>query len=123
MQKNLVLPWPPAVLSPNSRAHWAALARAKKAYRTACGWEARAQGLARYSNSSTSETGAVLVSVKFCPPDKRHRDFDNALSALKSGFDGLVDVLGIDDSKWILQLHRGWGQVVKGGQVQITLEI
>ena len=31
------LPWPPADLSPNSRGHWSKLARAKKAYRAACG--------------------------------------------------------------------------------------
>jgi len=35
---NLILPWPLKALNPNRRQHWAALARAKRAYRSACAW-------------------------------------------------------------------------------------
>ena len=44
MVARLILPWPPKELSPNFRAHWAKLARAKKAYRAACAWTAKEQG-------------------------------------------------------------------------------
>lgn len=40
----ITLPWPPKELSPNARMHWARLAKAKKAYRAACAWQAKAQG-------------------------------------------------------------------------------
>lgn len=127
----VTLPYPPAILSPNSRAHWAKLARAKKAYRSACAWAARGQGLQAVKNAPEGSQAAhggiqephVLVSLRFNPPDRRARDMDNALAALKSGLDGLVDVLGIDDSHWVLQLHLGWGEPVKGGAVQVTLEV
>lgn len=42
MTVNVILPWPPKELSPNFRGHWAKLARAKKAYRLACAWQAKA---------------------------------------------------------------------------------
>jgi len=42
MSIELTLPWPPTALSPNARQHWAKLARAKKAYRLACAWQAKA---------------------------------------------------------------------------------
>lgn len=92
---NLVLPFPPKELSPNARLHHMALARAKKAYRTRCAWEAKAQGVTRIE--------AERLSVHFTffpPPPKRRRDLDGLIARMKSGIDGLVDVLGVDDSKW-----------------------
>jgi len=46
---------------------------------------------------------------------------DNVLSSMKSGLDGLVDALGIDDSHWALVIE--WGEPVKGGSVHITVEL
>jgi crossover junction endodeoxyribonuclease RusA len=97
---NITLPWPPRDLSPNARhGHWASHARAKKAYRIACAWEAKVQGIKPIPPDSRP-----TVSLTFVPPDRRARDRDNMLAAMKSGLDGLADVLGCDDRQWRLQI-------------------
>lgn len=89
------LPWPPSSLSPNARhGHWGTAARAKKAYRTACAWTARQQGATRLDAPS------LAVTLRFVLPDRRARDIDNLVASMKSGLDGLADVLGVDDSRW-----------------------
>ena len=90
----VTLPWPPKTLSPNARLHWAALAKAKKAYRTECFMQMRIAG----ATTKSFPVGAKLaVDLQFVPPDKRQRDQDNMLAAMKSGLDGIADCLGIDD--------------------------
>jgi crossover junction endodeoxyribonuclease RusA len=96
---SIMLPWPPKELSPNARQHWASLARAKRAYRAACAWQAKAQGV-----GSLPADARPLVALTFVPPDRRARDRDNMLASMKSGLDGLADVLGCDDSRWRLQI-------------------
>ena len=90
----IVLPWPPKDLSPNARIHWSKLAKAKKAYRTECFMQSRIAG---YTSQSFPAGSKLAVSLVFYPPDKRHRDQDNMLAAMKSGMDGIADCLGIDD--------------------------
>lgn len=90
----IILPWPPVALSPNARLHWSALAKAKKAYRTECFYQARHAGIAA---GMFGKDAKVHVSLEFYPPDRRHRDEDNMLASMKSGLDGLADALGIDD--------------------------
>lgn len=102
------LPWPPKELNPNSRLHWAKVASAKKAYRSACGWEAKAQGVKPVSWPFAS------VLMTFHPPHLRGDD-DNAIAAFKSGRDGVADALGLDDRKWRPSYRMG--EVVKGGLV------
>lgn len=118
--KTLLLPWPPKALSPNARGHWATLAKAKKAFRDLCAWEARAQGLPSFKNAPQADLRALLAYT-FCPPDRRARDLDNVLAAMKAGNDGLVDAMGIDDSRWGLSVQ--WGEVVTGGAVRVTVEV
>ena len=94
------LPWPPSVLSPNARAHWAQLAKAKKAYREACAWTARQQGAQRI------EAERLHLTITFVPPNRRAHDLDNCLARMKAGLDGLADVLGVDDKRWALTILR-----------------
>ena len=96
----LTLPWPPKELSPNARLHWRAVAKAKKAYRAACGWTAKEQGARRI------EAGKLHLTLTFVPPNRRAFDLDNALARMKSGLDGLADVLGVDDKHWSLSIAR-----------------
>lgn len=105
----ITLPWPKRELSPNARVHYFAKARAVKAYRTGCGWEAKAQGLRRI------EADSLQVIITFHPPDRRRRDRDNMITSLKAGCDGVADVLGVDDSKWVPTYHVG--EPVKRGCV------
>lgn len=108
----VVLPWPPSILSPNSRQHWAQKARATKTYRHAC-W-----ALTKQANIRTIPAGRVSVLLEFVPPDRRHRDRDNMLAAMKSGLDGLADALGINDNRFELTI-RVADEI--GGFVRVTL--
>lgn len=99
---SIILPWPPSALSPNTRQHWAALAKAKRAYRRACWVQAIEQGARRLHGVER-----VHVGLEFVPPSRRAFDLDNLLARMKSGLDGLADVLGVDDSKWEITIRRG----------------
>lgn len=107
------MPWPQRILSPNARAHWAQIARAKKALRTEWAWQAKAQGMGEVACK------ALTLHLEFVPPDRRARDMDNMLAACKAGLDGLSDVLGVDDSKWKLSLSVS-PQI--GGFVRVRVE-
>ena len=109
------LPWPPKELSPNARHHYQAAARARKAYRARCGAIARQVGV----GVLVAGCDRLEVHLAFFPPDRRPRDADNMLAAMKSGLDGLADALGVDDSRWSLSFDvRG---PVPGGQVLVTV--
>lgn len=109
----VILPWPTSDLSPNARGHWAIKARAKKAYRTLCAWEAQSQGLGRIYAER------LHLKITFVPPNRRARDLDNLLASIKSGLDGLCDVLGVDDSKWSMEISKADDRI--GGFVEIVV--
>lgn len=113
----LTLPWPTKALSPNARVHWAVLAKAKKGYRFACAMTARQQGAVKMNAER------LKVHLRFLPPDRRARDLDNCIASMKSGLDGLADVLGVDDSRWTLsaEIPVAGGEV--GGMVRVTVEV
>lgn len=108
------LPWPPVGLSPNARNHWTTTARLKKSYRKACAMAAMEQGARRLLASR------LEVHLRFVPPNRRARDWDNLLSSMKAGLDGLADVLQVDDSKWRLSFDVAQGEV--GGRVTVQIE-
>ena len=110
---DLMLPWPPKVLSPNARVHWAAKSKAAKAYRTACFLLCRQAAL-------TVPAGRALLSLEFIPPDRRRRDDDNCIAAFKSGRDGVAEALGIDDSRFVTQLQIS-AETIKGGAVRVRI--
>ena len=110
---NIQLPWPPTGLSPNARNHWAKLAKLKKAYREACAWQAIAQGV------RPMQASGLHLTITFVPPTRRAFDLDNALARIKSGLDGLADVLKVDDKHWTLTIKKGEGI---GGFVQVHIE-
>ncbi len=107
------LPWPPAMLSPNKRPHWAQRASLTKRYRSACYTVARYQGLKR------ANTESVKMTMRFCPPDRRRRDMDNLIASTKALRDGLMDALGVDDSRFVVTYEMG--EPVKGGAVQVEI--
>ncbi len=111
---NIVLPWPPKELSPNARPHHMAHSRARKRYRQACALTAKAQGATRIAADS------LAVNLTFIPPDRRMRDDQNLIAAMKSGLDGLADVLGVDDSKWYVT-HDPYSTETIGGMVKVEV--
>lgn len=94
MRLTFSLPFPPSGLNPNRsrRDHWAKTAKARKAYRDACGWECKAWGVNRF------KADEVHLHIEFHPPDNRRRDRDNLIAAFKAGQDAIAEILGVDDS-------------------------
>lgn len=109
----IMLPWPPTGLSPNARNHWAKTAKLKKQYREACAWQAKEQML------GPIQANSLHLTITFVPPTRRAYDLDNALARMKSGLDGLADVLKVDDKHWTLTIKKGEGI---GGFVQVHIE-
>lgn len=112
MSMQLTLPWPPTALSPNTRQHWSALARAKKSYRAACAWTAKEQG------ARPMVAQRLHLTITFVPPNRRAHDLDNCLARIKSGLDGLADVLGVDDKHWTLTISKA---DTVGGMVKVAI--
>ncbi len=103
----MIASWPDSILSPNSRAHWALRAKAKKAQRAE--WAA----LAHVSSMKAPREGKVEVRLEFIPSDRRPRDADNLLASCKSGLDGLADAMRVNDSRFRITFDMG--EPVKGG--------
>lgn len=77
----VALRWPPKELSPNARSHYMTKHRATRAYRQAANYGGFGQ------QRLEKPVCVILPLVK----DKRRRDLDNVLAALKSALDGLTD--------------------------------
>lgn len=109
----IVLPWPHKDLSPNARVHRMAKAKVAKEYRAACCWLVKAERI--------NDLEAPLhIRITFCPPDRRRRDLDNMLAALKAGLDGVSDAIGVDDVHWSLSMYRA--DPTPDGAVVIQIE-
>lgn len=109
------LPWPSRDLHPNARVHWAKKARAAKKARLDAAIAARAAGIRKI------RAVALSITTIFAPPDNRRRDADGMLASLKSSFDGIADVVGVDDHLWNIAIRRA--APVKGGNVRIEIEV
>lgn len=110
-QPRIELPWPPAALSPNARAHWAAKARAAKSYKHAC--------LAILMQHKPFLKDKSQFAITFCPPNKLRRDLDNLIASFKSGQDALSLITGIDDSNFVVT--HSIGAVSLNGCVKIEI--
>ena len=105
----LHLPWPPAVLSPNSRKDRRHSTAARREYRVQC-W-----AVAKAGNAAIRPDAHLTIT--FHPPDRRRRDLDNLLGAVKYGLDGLALAAGVDDYGWSLSISRA--EPVAGGAVVV----
>lgn len=112
--RRVKLPWPPPILSPNSRANWQKKYRAAKEYRNVCFWLARHAGIRRMSCKR------VNVEIVLCQPNGRVvRDDDNAIGAFKAGRDGIAQAIGVDDGRWNTTYPPG--DPCKDGAVSVTI--
>ena len=100
----ITLPWPNRNLFPNAvrRLHWSALAEHRKTARIVGRYLAIEAG-ARHR--TFPERPEVLVT--FNPPDRRKRDDDGCIGALKHYRDGIADAIGIDDANWRVSYAMG----------------
>lgn len=112
----LILPWPPSILSPNNRSHWAKKARAKAAYTNT----AYCLTVGAKKRRTPPKDKTLPVVITFRPPSKRHFDIDNCLASIKAGIDGVALALRVNDVQFRpMTLH--WGEVVKNGEVEIEI--
>lgn len=116
------LPWPSAKLNPNQSKgrHWSSGASLRKSAREeafALTW--RAMSIREFVRPAPA--GTVPLTITFVQPDRRARDRDNLLAALKPSLDGVADALGINDSQFDpITIRRDWG--AKPGSVVLEIE-
>ena len=108
------LPWPDRVLSPNSRAHWAAKARATVKHKS---WAHNATLAFRNGFDRTGDTIDVLITAY--PLERRARDRDNQLASCKAYLDGIAYSLGIDDKHFNPRVQ--WGEPSLNGKIVVSL--
>ena len=99
----LTLPWPPAILNPNARPHFHALASAKARYRGDCFLLARAARWdkdmgQRLAIQAAAQGKSLILRLDFLPAHNRNRDDGNKVVAFKAGRDGVAQALGLNDA-------------------------
>lgn len=95
------LPWPDSRLSPNARLYWAAKVAPKKIAREGAAWATKgAEGFHAAKAALTASEGHIPLTVRFYPPDRRHRDTDNMVASLKAAIDGIADALEVNDRRF-----------------------
>ena len=72
----------------------------------------------RESDSLVEAAERLHLTITFVPPNRRAHDLDNCLARMKSGLDGLADVLGVDDKHWTLTISKA---DTVGGIVQVEV--
>lgn len=93
------MPWPATALSPNSRAHYMVLARAKRQARDRAFLLATQAVRERSMESRYPDlTRGADVVMLFRPKVRRRRDQDNLVASMKAALDGIALALGVDDS-------------------------
>jgi crossover junction endodeoxyribonuclease RusA len=114
----VILDWPAAELFPNrsNGKHWATRQPFKVAAK---------QNASSAAFNTGANIGDVMIdhglTIIIEPPDKRRRDVDGVLSALKPSLDGLAAALGIDDERFNpVTLIRM--EPVDGGRITIIVD-
>lgn len=107
----LELPWPPAILNPNNEK------QAKWFY----GKKATAKNKHKYDCMLLAKTAKPMheFKVEIYPPDKRRRDIQNIIAAMKWGIDGIAESWGIDDSQLIIHWPIKFSEPVEHGKIII----
>ncbi len=115
----IVLPWPDKRLSPNARTHWAVLAKVKKQARADAHTLTTVALSLKVKKAIAAGEGRIPIVVRFCPPDARHRDDDNAIASFKAARDGIADALGIDDRRFLPTYQ--FMEPEKPGRVEVVI--
>lgn len=121
------LPWPSAKLNPNRSMgkHWGSTTALRKQARADAAWMAKGAMMQRLLEKLPAldfGAGPVPLAITFIQPDRRARDRDNLLAALKSSLDGVADALGVNDSQFEpVTIRREYG--AKPGSVRIQIGI
>ncbi|WP_257556448.1 hypothetical protein [Sphingobium sp. CFD-2] len=114
MSNSVRLPWPPKELSPNSRAHWRTVNKAKKSMRTS------AHILALEAKLRAPADGDIVIHLTMHPPVRRGHDRDNSLARCKALLDGVADALRVNDRRF-KPLTPVIADPVEGGCVMLAI--
>lgn len=114
--REITVPLPSRDLHPNARTHWAKRSKASRLARQA-GYLLACEAGAKQAEYGP---GYLQVWIDVYPPDRRRRDADGLLSALKPTLDGIADAMGTDD-KWFVPHPWVKDEVRKPGEVRIRI--
>ncbi len=119
----ITLPWPDKRLFPNFKRahHWRVYRPAETQARRdgALLVYAALNGGLREVRASFSGQGPVPYRVTFYPPDRRRRDDDGMIGAIKNYRDGICEALGFDDSR--LRPTYEFAAPEKPGRVEVVI--
>lgn len=110
--------WPDSALMPNRNIgrHWTTRHSAKTAAKEAADLQARKW------RGVFPPSSALAVVIKLEPPDRKKRDVDNLLAALKPSIDGMASGLGINDAQ-ISRMVIDRMPPTPGGRVTVSIHI
>ena len=120
--RKLVFPWPSPKVFPNFKRahHWRTFRHIEKAEReTGCIITGAAISPTERRELRDGLQGKLRLSVKFFPPDRRHRDDDGVVGAFKHLRDGMADSLGIDDRHF--RCAYDFGEPEKPGRIEVEI--
>ena len=120
MPVTISLPLPDRCLSPNARTHWATKARATKRLRSLA---RDAASLAIGATGDALPFATARVRVVYRVRDRRRRDRDNMLAALKAAFDGIADAGVVVDDAALVYLPVEVEVVGRGGETGVDLHV
>lgn len=110
------LSWPAKELSPNARVHHMVKHRFAKAAKTEAGWATKYARPIRWASD-----GPFSIQVTAYPPKNWGTgDNDNFVARLKSHFDGIADVLGVNDREFETPTIK-WADKTERGKVVIRI--
>lgn len=115
----VTLPWPSPRVTPNAkrRSHWRSYQPAIKADR-ATGHTLTTVALSLHDKKAIAEgEGKIPVTIRFFPPDRRHRDADGMIGAAKHLLDGVADAIGVNDRRFLP--HFFFEEPCKPGRVEV----
>lgn len=113
-------PWPDKELFPNARAHWAGKARRVRISRCAAFLKSHLAVKTQYETDWLASDEIIPYGLIIQPKDRRRRDEDNIIAALKSTLDGIAEGLGVNDSRFRLTWIQ-WVEPAKPASITIAL--
>ena len=109
----ITLPWPPSGLQPHAKGSRWAKSSATRAYRRDAFYLARAAGVATIPDA--------ILTITYCPPDRRARDAQNLPGMLKPAIDGIADAMGCDDRGFRVRVPDSFVPPVPGGAIIVEI--
>ena len=111
---SILLSWPEYTLWPNSRSHWAKLAKARR--------EAKKAAYYTMKHHKLVFPPDAHIHLTYYPPTRRKFDMDNALGACKAYIDGMAEASRCDDSGWHISHNKG-SATGPAGMIRVQLII